>query len=101
MKKGFEPSFSWFKTQETILPTKIFHLFQLHVPVQLPCYDFIQITNFFNELMFLFFLDKNKNLNIRIKNFKFSSKINFLHVTGGVYKAKVRIHRNVLICDYL
>jgi hypothetical protein len=22
-------------------------------------------------------------------------------VTGGVYKAKVRIHRNVLICDYL
>ena len=46
MKKGFEPSFSWFKTQETILPTKIFHLFQLHVPVQLPCYDFIQIAIF-------------------------------------------------------
>ena len=23
-----------------------FHFFQLHVPVQLPCYDFIQIANF-------------------------------------------------------
>ena len=24
--------------------------FQLHVPVQLPCYDFIQITNFSMDL---------------------------------------------------
>ena len=35
------------------------------------------------------------------KKTQFSGKTNFLHVTGGVYKAKVRIHRNVLICDYL
>lgn len=31
---------------------------------------------------------------------KFSSEIDFLHVTGGVYKAKVLIHRNILIYDY-
>jgi hypothetical protein len=31
---------------------------------------------------------------------KSSSKTNSLHVTGGVYKANLHIHRNVLICDY-
>jgi len=29
-----------------------------------------------------------------------SSEISSLHVTGGVYKAKIRIHRNILIYDY-
>ena len=31
---------------------------------------------------------------------KTSSKINFRSVTGGVYKAQVRIHRGMLIRDY-
>lgn len=30
-----------------------------------------------------------------------SSKPDFRHVTGGVCKSQVQIHRNVLICDYL
>jgi hypothetical protein len=29
-----------------------------------------------------------------------SGKTNFHGVTGGVYKARERIHRSVLICDY-
>ena len=29
-----------------------------------------------------------------------SGKIHSHGVTGGVYKARERIHRNVLICDY-
>jgi hypothetical protein len=71
MKEGVEPS------------KPNFHFFQLHVPVQLPCYDFIQITNFSMDL-----------------TLKPSSKTDSLHVTGGVYKANLHVHRNVLICDY-
>ena len=29
-----------------------------------------------------------------------SSETNSLQVTGGVYKANLHVHRNVLICDY-
>ena len=29
-----------------------------------------------------------------------SGTIHFHGVTGGVYKARERIHRNILICDY-
>ena len=29
-----------------------------------------------------------------------SGTTNFRDVTGGVYKARERIHRGVLICDY-
>ena len=31
---------------------------------------------------------------------KSSSETDSLQVTGGVYKAKLHVHRNVLICDY-
>ena len=44
MKKGFEPY--KLKLQILMFPSWNSHLFQLHVPVQLPCYDFIQIANF-------------------------------------------------------
>ena len=33
-------------------------------------------------------------------NWVISSEFNFRDVTGGVYKAQVHIHRNVLIYDY-
>ena len=58
-------------------------MFQRHVPVPLPCYDFIQIANLSIDLLI-----------------KSSSETNFLHVTGGVYKANIHVHRNVLIYDY-
>ena len=37
----------WSKTLENYFQVYLifFAMFQLHVPVQLPCYDFIQITN--------------------------------------------------------
>lgn len=34
-------------------------------------------------------------------NYKLSKKTFFQVVTGGVYKTKVRFHRNILIYDYL
>lgn len=45
MKEGFEPPTLglWFQSSNQL---NYFILFQLHVPVQLPCYDFIQIINF-------------------------------------------------------
>ena len=57
-------------------------MFQLHVPVQLPCYDFIQITSFYWAIL------------------KLSNQTDFLQVTGGVYKVNLHIHRDVLIRDY-
>lgn len=69
MKEGFEPSTLGLWPQHSTYWTISF--FQLHVPVQLPCYDFIQITDFI--------IDSNS---------KSSNEINSLHVTGGVYKAK-------------
>jgi hypothetical protein len=33
-------------------------------------------------------------------NFQTSSKTHSQHVTGGVYKVKVQIHRDILIHDY-
>lgn len=36
----------------------------------------------------------------RLNKVKSSSETNFLHVTGGVYKANLHVHRNMLICDY-
>ena len=33
-------------------------------------------------------------------NWVISNEFNFRDVTGGVYKAQVHIHRNILIYDY-
>ena len=60
MKEGFEPPTLglWFQSSNQL---NYFILFQLHVPVQLPCYDFIQITNF---LMIKFFIYSHMNTSI-------------------------------------
>ena len=47
---------------------------QPQVPLWLPCYDFTPVIT--------------------------SGAIHSHGVTGGVYKARERIHRNILICDY-
>ena len=92
MKKGLEPLTLglWFQCSNQL---NYFILFQLHVPVQLPCYDFIQIINF----SMVFHKLKNEILALWLKT---SNKTNFLHVTGGVYKAEIHIHRDILIRDY-
>ena len=53
---------------------------QPHLPVRLPCYDFTPVTNSTFKKF-----DKNN-----------SSSVTSSHgVTGGVYKARERIHRSI------
>ena len=61
---------------------------QPHLPIRLPCYDFTLITSpTFGRAL----------LTVRLR----TSGITGSHgVTGGVYKARERIHRGMLIRDY-
>ena len=57
---------------------------QPHLPIRLPCYDFTLVIDFtFGSLYRLT-----------------SGAPNFHGVTGGVYKTRERIHRDILIHDY-
>ena len=61
---------------------------QPHLPVRLPCYDFTPITSFtFGGVL----------LAVRLPT---SGPPGSHGVTGGVYKARERIHRGMLIRDY-
>ena len=61
---------------------------QPHLPIRLPCYDFTPVANpTFGSVL----------LTVRL----LTSGITGSHgVTGGVYKARERIHRGMLIRDY-
>ena len=61
---------------------------QPHLPIRLPCYDFtLIISPTFGRVL----------LAVRLR----TSGITGSHgVTGGVYKARERIHRGMLIRDY-
>ena len=59
-----------------------------HVPVGIPCYDFTPIINPTLDSSFLAVRPPA------------SGVINSRGVTGGVYKARERIHRDMLIRDY-
>ena len=63
-------------------------MIQPHLPVRLPCYDFTPLTGH------TFGTDV---LTVRPMT---SGTTNSGGVTGGVYKARERIHRIVLIYDY-
>ena len=72
-------------------PTYLFlrkEVIQPHLPIRLPCYDFTLITNpTFGSAL----------LTVRL----LTSGVTGSHgVTGGVYKARERIHRGMLIRDY-
>ena len=58
-------------------------MIQPHVPVRLPCYDFTPITSPTLDAPLLA---------VRVTA---SGKTGFRDVTGGVYKARERIHRSV------
>ena len=61
---------------------------QPHLPVRLPCYDFTPLTRrTFGTVP----------LAVRLAT---SGTSDSDGVTGGVYKARERIHRIMLICDY-
>ena len=68
------------------LPRK--EVIQPHLPIRLPCYDFTPITSFtFGGVL----------LTVRLPT---SGPPGSHGVTGGVYKARERIHRGMLIRDY-
>ena len=61
---------------------------QPHLPIRLPCYDFTPVAGFtFGSSL----------LTVRSLT---SGASNSHGVTGGVYKARERIHRDMLIRDY-
>ena len=61
---------------------------QPHLPIRLPCYDFTPVTNP---------TVASALLSVRLR----TSGVPDSHgVTGGVYKARERIHRGMLIRDY-
>jgi hypothetical protein len=61
---------------------------QPQVPLRLPCYDFVPVTDPTVVSCFL-----------AVSSLP-SGKIDSHDVTGGVYKTRERIHRGVLIHDY-
>ena len=69
-----------------VLPRK--EVIQPHLPIRLPCYDFTPVIG----LAF-----GSSPLAVRILT---SGTPNSHGVTGGVYKARERIHRGMLIRDY-
>ena len=69
-----------------VLPRK--EVIQPHLPIRLPCYDFTPVIG----LAF-----GSSPLAVRILT---SGAPNSHGVTGGVYKARERIHRGMLIRDY-
>ena len=61
---------------------------QPQVPLRLPCYDFAPV------------IDPTVAGCLLAVSAVSSGRTNSHGVTGGVYKARERIHRSVLICDY-
>jgi hypothetical protein len=61
---------------------------QPHLPVRLPCYDLAPVTGFALGVALLAVGQTT------------SGTPSFHGLTGGVYKARERIHRGVLIRDY-
>ena len=61
---------------------------QPQVPLRLPCYDFTPVTNHTVVIA---------PLAVKLTT---SGAIRSHGVTGGVYKARERIHRDILIRDY-
>ena len=77
--KIVQPSFTFFLRKEVIQP---------HLPIRLPCYDFTPVIRpaFGGSLLAVG---------------SPTSGVSDSHgVTGGVYKTRERIHRDVLIRDY-
>ena len=63
-------------------------MFQPHLPVRLPCYDFTPVA------------DLTVTDCLLAVSLSSLGKTNFPGVTGGVYKARERIHRSMLIYAY-
>ena len=86
IQKTIRNSNHWILRFLSVLHRK--EVIQPHLPIRLPCYDFTPVANpTFGSVL----------LAVRL----LTSGITGSHgVTGGVYKARERIHRSMLICDY-
>ena len=80
------PGFGFRIPASALLPRK--EVIQPHLPIRLPCYDFTPVI----DLTFVRWLLAVTSLP--------SGATNSHGVTGGVYKARERIHRDMLIRDY-
>ncbi len=69
-----------------MLPRK--EVIQPQLPLQLPCYDFVPVTS--PTLVSSYLAVWSPALGVT----------SFHDVTGGVYKARERIHRTMLTCGY-
>ena len=72
--------------QSSVLPRK--EVIQPHLPIRLPCYDFTPVIGLTLDGCFL-----------AVRSPALGAP-NSHGVTGGVYKARERIHRGMLIRDY-
>ena len=80
-----------FKTEQNKSERVIFlrkEVIQPHLPIRLPCYDFTPV------------IDPALGSSLLAVKPLASGTPNFHGVTGGVYKARERIHRDMLIRDY-
>ena len=84
LARGFDLKHSSAKLERT--PRK--EVIHPHLPVGIPCYDFTPVTD--HSLV-------SALPRVRLPT---SGAIDSHGVTGGVYKARERIHRSVLISDY-
>ena len=74
--------------QEIIFGFPVKEVIQPQVPLWLPCYDFTPVIN------------HTVVIAPRAVTLTTSGAIHSHGVTGGVYKARERIHRDILIRDY-
>ena len=73
---------------EFSLSALVKEVIQPQVPLRLPCYDFTPVA------------DPTVVACPLAVSAAPSGRTNSHGVTGGVYKARERIHRSILICDY-
>ena len=80
---GDDPT--WISISRLLLRKEVI---QPHLPIRLPCYDFTPVIAPTLDGYFLAVSPPASGVN------------DFRGVTGGVYKARERIHRSMLTCDY-
>ena len=76
---------------ETLFTLQYLHrkeVIQPHLPIRLPCYDFTPV------------IAPTLDGCLLSVGLPASGVNDFRGVTGGVYKARERIHRSMLTCDY-
>ena len=86
-KPGSTPSVSFISFGRRELPRK--EVIQPHLPVQLPCYDFVPVTS------------PTLGSCLLTVSTPTSGVTSFHDVTGGVYKARERIQRSIAVLRLL